>query len=537
MPNFTQTNQPSLEQQLQDILKAHYPDAANILTISTQFTNTLTTLALFDDNHKNHHGTLRNILLGTDRNKITAFLSMLTATDTLKLNGKTLSTNEPLAPKLLKLCLEEELRLTKEAESSVPMDESIPDERSINYLMRHKQPIPVEYLLSEDEMRRAVLQLALDKTESSDQLLRCQFVSFQKLKDETVKSAALTQTLNNIKNYPSNIVINTGGHWTQLLLTDQNNIEYIDSINSGNDTKAYYQRVVKEALLASNSFKTSNVEHYLTGKQTDNWTCGYHVLAEVAASSGIQHQLDTDLRQSPHKKRRQMLDWGINLISGTTLSQYEQELAELNTTSSNQSQKPPLPTRSLSGQQPQVKQNDVLMGGQNSQQNTSQRKQFPESHKIWLEKELFPKLGFDSTFEVSKQQFMLTPKEGYENKEKPEIVVTSNQVSANNSQSLTEQQREDLAEKMLQIFIASELNLSGDQALPPLEEIKSKQLKAASLTGNCEKLKSTIQSRLKKYGITLVTQVDEEEEIIEEVIDEEGQHIPSSSNSQSNSSF
>lgn len=324
--------------------------------------------------------------------------------------------------------------------------------------------------------------------------------------------------------FPQHIMVNVDNEWFYLKHTsnaDQRTFQLVSPYVTENLTKdpAKQQQLValKNSLqekltrvYEGEAFKVSELFCDQSFHYDDNkWSSGYLALANAARLENIELNLNLQLSTKEKAERERTLQkWALNLITNTQapiIAQAQRKAGDATQkkqTSEKKTITSKLPTESLKHN---AKQATSSTDASIASTTTAPKNAFAAEQRQWLSNTLFKEFNWTAVnFEESKQRFVISPSTSQKDGEKLEVSITTHQVSAKNSMSLTEDEREELAEQMVKIFIANELKLKDGQDFPSIEEIKRSNLKMLSLTGKCEKLKGLIKAKLPEYGITLL---------------------------------
>lgn len=353
------------------------------------------------------------------------------------------------------------------------------DKLGIRFKASQKQNIDPETWLTDSDISTALIKLAIEYPDKAQPILNVAITNLEGLE-------ATLSRIKESKHYPAHIIINTGSHWTRLQLqaTDTDVIiNYTDSFKDDDDRsrQELIAPLLKQALSKSYPKHKPTLNYAFTGNQVDNdaWSCGYHALAGVATGLGITHVPESNLNEQQQARSQALRNWGTSYIIGQTLDDYTAELKP-----SAASQQP-----SISSPEPKTELQSAT-----SRVPTS----FPATNKAWI-KAYGSSLGYQAEFDETHKLMVLIPNRSAT--PQSDVSVTTSAVSVASTSTLQIKEKEQLAENMVKIYIAKELELKDEDGFPSKEAVRQKHLTIKSLNGTDEELKGLIRQKLSDYGI------------------------------------
>lgn len=441
-----------------------------------------------------------------------------------------------------------------------------------------------KYLLTRHDLACALRSMMVDAPDKAAQLSKIKI-----LDDLDVSLAVATaEYINSKSTEPCELITNNGsGHWTRMRLHHQIDgtikVFYFDSKDDNAHSKVapYTSRIT--AALKDAGFNEDNItiqSMKFSGNQPegDDYTCGYHVLADIAQEHGIP-SVETDLRVDQDARTDKLKRWAFKQVTGfsaTTKQELEQELEQKRREEAaitiqkhfrghvvrkpkqaapqdktpeeaaitiqkifrghkarrsfqekleasrqarkeaeeqeaarlqQQEEKKPKPKRTDEDKENRAPKKKI--DTELSQASHKAQKVFEPDHKAWMTS--FGKsLGFQTSFNAAQQQLLLTfPSQanplnsGKAPQKSATLQVSPQKICVQNTSDLPQSAKEQLADKMVKLFLAQTLQLKEDQALPSKEKLAGLKISISGVGGKNEAFKQLVLQKLKEYHVTI----------------------------------
>ena len=365
-----------------------------------------------------------------------------------------------------------------QAQKTLSLDERYANHSQLQVLAEQGKVIPEKSWLSGADLKEAFSQLArnhYDTPELSDKFKAVQIVTLGNAK--TINNTDLINALNTIKDdaYPAHMIIHANEHWLQLDITKMSDgsvsATLTDTLEQTNKRLANLQELINTPI--TGAFKTvygankvNDIMPMHTGAQTDNWSCGFQVLADITKKITI------DTKTCPANDSIESLrDWSYGLIIGQTSNEYHDAL----------------------------KQNAVLC-----HPPSLYTKPMPWETIGWIKNNICNDIK-----SAGNKQITFAPKDASGKPSKASILVNSKQVGVNHAASLDTPSKESIADNMAQTYIAQKLGLTTHSVdFPSPDIVKENNLCCLPIRGNDTELKALVTKALKQYGVKIIATID-----------------------------
>lgn len=445
-----------------------------------------------------------------------------------------------------------------------------------------------KYLLTRHDLACALRGMMVNAPDKAAQLSKIKILDNL----DTSLTLATAEYINSGFTEPCELITNNGhGHWIRLQLQANADgsikVSHFDSKGDDADKtkKNFYNGQIKDALVAAGFHQGQiNIEMKFSGHQPegDDYTCGYHVLADIAQEHGIP-SVETDLRADQDARTDKLKRWAFKQVTGfsaTTKQELEQELEQQRreqaaiiiqkhfrghairnpkqatpqektpeeaaiaiqkifrghkarrsfqakleaarqarkeaeeqaaTTQQHQQEeeKKPKPKPKRMDEDKENRAPKKKTDTELSQASHKARKVFEPDHKAWMTS-FGRSLGFQTSFNAAQQQLLLTfPSQanplnsGKAPQKSATLQVTPQKICVQNTSELPQSAKEQLADKMVKLFIAQTLQLKEDQALPSKEKLAGLKISIGGVGGKNEAFKQLVRQKLKEYHVTI----------------------------------